>query len=297
MIALPACGSDDNTDGTGTGGYGGASGSSGSAGKTSSGGTAGSGGTAPSNGGTTPGNGGTPGSGGAQSGGAAGTGTGGTAGAAGAGGAAAGAGGAAGAAGAGGSLPDAGSDASDASIEPDASTPDADIPDATVPPPDADAAPPDADVVACGGATILDITTPGTVSATSTSQSGSNNWRPTRVTDRNAATAWYGGNQISPVTFTWTHTTDDCITEIDTTNTAGVANRMNWGYESVVVRVLSSTGTQVFSQVISLAGTDPNLVIPTGGVVGRTVTLAFAGLEGDPKTTGGIAELFVRARR
>jgi len=116
--------------------------------------------------------------------------------------------------------------------------------------------------------------------------------------DGDATTGWYDLATRANATFTWTGTADDCITEIDTTNTALVTAHPNWGFESVVVSVLTANGTTVFTQTVSMTGSpDPNLAVkPPGGVVGRRVTLAFSGLE-TGKTSGGIAELNVKAKR
>jgi hypothetical protein len=64
------------------------------------------------------------------------------------------------------------------------------------------------------------------------------------------------------------------------------------------VRVLNSSGTEIFTRTQAMPGNDPNLaiVIPGGGVVGRRVTLAFSGIENN-RNTGGIAELNVKAKR
>ncbi len=295
LIAFPACGSDTSgSDGSGTGGIGGASGFGGSV--PGSGGTVpGSGGTAPGSGGTVPGSGGvSPGSGGSLPG-SGGSSTGGTAGASGSAGMAGG-GGTAGAAGGGGTAGTAGaSGASGSGGESDAGLDSGAEPDASSAP---DAADGEADAaVNCTGATTVDVTKDGTVAASSTSFGLNGRYAATRAVDGNATTAWYGGDNRANVTFTWTGTGDDCITQIDTTNTAMVTARPNWGYESVIVEVLSQAGTSLFSKTVSMTGSpDPNLVVDTGGVVGRRVRLSFSGLEAQ-HMTGGIAELNVKAKR
>ncbi len=147
----------------------------------------------------------------------------------------------------------------------------------------------------CGGATTVDVTSQGTPSAIN--GSGNTSYTPARATDGDTTTGWYGGfNQTMP-TFIWTGSQDDCITEIHTTNTANVAARQNQGFNSVVVSIRNAQGTEVFTITKSLAGTpDPDIAVTTNGVVGRSVRLAFSGLEGN-NTSGGIAEINVKAKR
>jgi hypothetical protein len=305
LFLLPGCGSDSNSGDTGTGGSGGLGGSSGTYG--TGGTTPSSGGTTSSNGGTTSSNGGVIGSGGVISSGGA-TSAGGTAGTAGNAGAAGNAGnagtagnggtagaagnaGAAGTAGNAGAAGHAGNNGADGGEPDGGETPDASTPDGGA---EVDAA------VNCTGATTVDVTKDGSVAASSTSTSLSNRWVATRAVDGDVTTGWYGGNTRNDVTFTWTGTADDCITQIDITQTAMVMNRADENYQSVIVDVLSATGTTpLFTQTVSLTGQpapNPVVNVSNGGVVGRRVRLAFSGLP-QGQTTGGMAELNVKAKR
>jgi len=119
--------------------------------------------------------------------------------------------------------------------------------------------------------------------------------------DGDLTTSWFsaGSSVDGPASsFTWQATQDEFITDIDVFSNAShqtQAFRTGFGFATVTVQVLGSTGNIDFEQRLELPGTpDPNVSVRPN-VFGRTVRLLFEGHE-DP-TCGGFGELIVTALR
>ncbi|MGE0822917.1 MAG: hypothetical protein AB7G75_11650 [Candidatus Binatia bacterium] len=146
--------------------------------------------------------------------------------------------------------------------------------------------------------TSLDITAEGNVQASSTF--GGNQFPAQLAVDGLQSSSWFsaGPEPQGTTTFLWTGRQDDMISSVAILSNAlheNLSFRRNFGFGSVTIQVLTSSGAVVFQQSVALPGTpDPSIIVEPG-VVGRAVRLVFSGHE-DPEC-GGFSELQVVAER
>ena len=162
------------------------------------------------------------------------------------------------------------------------------------------------EAVRCNGELTLDtpITNLGTVQAETTFDGS---FQASLAVDGNLTTSWFSDgpdSDGSPTFFRWDRGADVCITRITYTGNGAHSNesfRAGFGFGEVTIRVLDAGGQPVFSQVHNLdpnpAVPDPNLEIPTGGVMGQTVELLLLGHESVNNDCGGFAELTVTSKQ
>ena len=119
--------------------------------------------------------------------------------------------------------------------------------------------------------------------------------------DGNPATSWFSrGSQVDgpSTTFTWTYPKDELITLVRVVGNGAhseIAFRKNYGFGSVIIRVLDANGRADFEQTVALPGTpDPDAVVQPG-VRGRIIQLVFSG--GEAPDCGGFSELEVGVTR
>jgi hypothetical protein len=111
--------------------------------------------------------------------------------------------------------------------------------------------------------------------------------------DGDPSTSWFSSGGGSS-TYTWQALDTVTIDFINITGNAANANpdfRTGFGYESVDVVVVDSSGTEVFRETHSLAGTPDPAVTVAPHVKGLAVVLEFSG--GEASNCGGFAELEV----
>jgi hypothetical protein len=146
--------------------------------------------------------------------------------------------------------------------------------------------------------TLVQVTPEGSLSASSEFPNGQ--FPAALALDGDPTTSWFSaGDAEGPTSsLTWTHRSDDFITEVRIVGNAANANpqfRRNFGFRSLTVRVLDANGGVVFTEDRDLPGTpDPDVVV-TPNTRGRTVEVVFNGHESP--ACGGIAELTVTASR
>ncbi len=141
----------------------------------------------------------------------------------------------------------------------------------------------------------VDLTSLGTVNASSTFGGGT--YPPFLAVDGDPTTSWFSaGPQGGFSSFTFSLGSARTITHVGLESNGAHRNtqfRQNFGFELVTINVLNR-GTTTFSQQISLAGTpDPDINIDLNAL-GDEILLTFSGSE-DPGC-GGFAELTVSGR-
>ena len=119
--------------------------------------------------------------------------------------------------------------------------------------------------------------------------------------DGKPETSWFSrGSQVDgpSTTFTWTYPKDELITLVRIVGNGAQSEpsfRKNYGFGSVIIRVLDANGRADFEQTVALPGTpDPDAVVQPG-VRGRIIQLVFSG--GEAPDCGGFSELEVGVTR
>ncbi len=126
-------------------------------------------------------------------------------------------------------------------------------------------------------------------------------YEPELGVDGDVASSWFSaGPNIDGTasTFEWYTQFDNCIDEIGIISNAMHANpdfHEGFGFESVLIEVIDTSGDIVFEEEVALDGTpDPNIAVDPGGVLGNQVRLSLMGHESED--CGGFAELAVDGR-
>ena len=139
---------------------------------------------------------------------------------------------------------------------------------------------------------------PGLITSSGTVESTSNftGFSAGDAVDGDRTTSWFsaGSSDVTP-TFTWTASSELCISSIDFFN--NVMNttpeyRNDFGFDTVTVEIVNAGGAVVWTETRSLAGRpDPDIGLEPGGVRGQSIRLIFARHD-DPRC-GGFSEISV----